>query len=200
MFTNKSNEENFINLNNGSVVLESLESQEKGFQEQFSTMVQDNTFGGVDITDSNIKNNSRFIIDLGDVKKASEKELIDNAILESKEKLDRDKLIEIMELPGNIRSLPKKEQNEIILKTIIKTNEVLKNIQCDNSEYELSSRQKVTKNNTLNNIKTGEFLEAYYEITDFINNYGDNHNGKVFKTEKQEIYNLIMILYNKIKE
>ena len=104
-----------------------------------------------------------------------------------------------MELPGNIRSLPKEEQNEVILKTIIKTNEILKNIQCDNSEYELSSRQKATKNNTLNNIKAGEFLEAYYEITDFIDNYGDNHNGKVFETEKQEIYNLIMILYNKIK-
>lgn len=62
----KTNEENFINLNNASIVLESLESQEKGFQERFLTMVQGNTFGGVDITDSNIKNNSRFIIDLWD--------------------------------------------------------------------------------------------------------------------------------------
>lgn len=62
----KTNEENFINLNNANIVLESLESQEKGLQEQFLTMVQGNTFGGVDITDSNIKNNSRFIIDLWD--------------------------------------------------------------------------------------------------------------------------------------
>ena len=117
---------------------------------------------------------------------------------EDKNLTDRDKLIKSMQLPSNIRSLSKEEQNEVIIKTIIKINEILKNIQCDNSEYELSNRQKATKNNTLNNIKAGEFLEAYYEITDFADNYGNN-NGKVFETEKQEIYNLIMILYNKIK-
>ena len=118
---------------------------------------------------------------------------------EDKNLTDRDKLIKSMQLPSNIRSLSKEEQNEVIIKTIIKINEILKNIQCDNSEYELSNRQKATKNNTLNNIKAGEFLEAYYEITDLVDNYGDNHNGKVFETEKQEIYNLIMIIYNEIK-
>lgn len=112
---------------------------------------------------------------------------------------DRDHLIKAMELPNNIRSLSEEEQNKIIIKTIININEILKNIQCHNSEYELSKRQQATKNNTLNHIKVGEFLEAYYEITDFVDNYGNNHNGKVFETEKQEIYNLIMILYNKIK-
>ena len=113
---------------------------------------------------------------------------------------DRDKLINSMQLPNNIRLLSKEEQNEVIIKTIIKANGALKNIQCDNSEYELSNRQKATKNNTLNNIKVGEFLEAYYEITDFVDNYGDNHNGKVFETEKQEIFNLIKMLYNHIKK
>lgn len=124
-----------------------------------------------------------------------------NTMRKSEESLtDRDKLINSMQLPSNIRSLSKEEQNEVIIKTIIKANGVLKNIQCDNSEYELSNRQKATKNNTLNNIKVGEFLEAYYEITDFVDNYGDNHNGKVFETEKQEIYNLIKMLYNHIKK
>lgn len=118
---------------------------------------------------------------------------------EDKNLTDRDKLINLIQLPSNIRSLSKEEQNEEILKNITKVNEILKNIQCDNSKYELSKRQKATKNNTLNNIKVGEFLEAYYEIIDFVDSYGNNHNGKVFETEKQEIYNLIMVLYNKIK-
>lgn len=58
--------EKIINLNNANTVLERLQSKEKGFQERFLTMVQGNTFGGVDITDSNIRNNSQFIIDLWD--------------------------------------------------------------------------------------------------------------------------------------
>lgn len=212
-FTNESNEENLINLENKNLQEIELSQWDRYFYKNcviFFECEREVEILSAHI-DANIEIKNRVIYagyaDDGEdivrqnVKKALEKakELIDNAILESKEKLDRDKLIEIMELPGNIRSLPKEEQNEVILKTIIKTNEILKNIQCDNSEYELSSRQKATKNNTLNNIKAGEFLEAYYEITDFINNYGDNHNGKVFETEKQEIYNLIMILYNKIK-
>ncbi len=89
---------------------------------------------------------------------------------------------------------------EIICETIIKVSKVLKEIQCDSSEYKLSERQQRTRNNAINNIKAKDFLEAYYEITDFVDDYGDRHNGKIFEIEKQEINNLISIIYNNIKQ
>lgn len=113
---------------------------------------------------------------------------------------DRDKLIKIMELPNNIRELSEKEINEIICETIIKVSRLLKTIKSDNSEYQLSRRQQVTKSNAINNIKSKDFLGAYYEIVDFVDDYGDRHNGKVFEMEKKEINNLISIIYNNIKQ
>lgn len=113
---------------------------------------------------------------------------------------NRDILIKSMQLPNNIRSLSEEERNKIISETIIKVSKILKEIQCDSSEYKLSERQQRTKNNAINNIKSKEFLEAYYEITDFVDDYGDRHNGKIFVAEKQEINNLISIIYNNIKQ
>lgn len=113
---------------------------------------------------------------------------------------DRDKIIRTMALPSNIRELSEKEKNEIICETIIKLSKVLKKIQCDSSEYQLSQRQQKTKSNAINNIKSKDFLGAYYEIVDFVDDYGDRHNGKVFEMEKKEINNLISIIYNNIKQ
>lgn len=113
---------------------------------------------------------------------------------------DRDNLIKTMALPKNIRSLSEEERNEIICETIIKVSRLLKAIKCDSSEYQLSRRQQATKNNAINKIKAKEFLEAYYEIEDFVDDYGDKHNGKVFEIEKQEINTLMPIIYNDIKQ
>lgn len=135
-----------------------------------------------------------------ELKRANPK-YIDNAEDEKKQTLsDRDELINSMKLMNNIRSLSEKERNEIIYENIIKVSKVLKEIKCDSSEYKLSQRQQATKNNAINKIKAKDFLEAYYEITDFIDDYGDRHNGKVFEIEKQEINNLISIIYNNIKQ
>lgn len=120
---------------------------------------------------------------------------IDEAIL-----IDRDNLIKTMTLPKNIRSLSEEERNEIICETIIKVSRLLKAIKCDSSEYKLSQRQQATKNNAINKIKAKDFLEAYYEIVDFVDDYGDRHNGKVFEIEKQEINTLMAIIYNDIKQ
>ncbi len=114
--------------------------------------------------------------------------------------IDRDNLIKTMELPNNIRKLSEKERNEIICENIIKVSKVLKEIKCDSSEYKLSQRQQATKNNAINKIKAKDFLEAYYEIADFVDDYGDKHNGKVFEIEKQEINTLMAIIYNDIKQ
>lgn len=51
-------------FNNARAVLDDLQSEREDCQEQFLTMVQGNAFSGVTITDSNIGNNSRFIVDL----------------------------------------------------------------------------------------------------------------------------------------
>lgn len=109
--------------------------------------------------------------------------------------MDRAKLIKTMQLPSNIRKLSQEEQNEIIRKTIMNVNEMLKNIYCDSFDYELSRRQKITRDNAIKNINQKEFLEAYYEIIDFADDYGDKHNGKIFEIEKQEILHLINNLY-----
>ena len=108
---------------------------------------------------------------------------------------DRAKLIKAMQLPNDIRKLSQEDQNEIIRKTIMNVNEMLKNIYCDNFDYELTGRQKTTRDNAIKNINQKEFLEAYYEIIDFVDDYGDKHNGKVVEIEKQEILNLINNLY-----
>ena len=113
---------------------------------------------------------------------------------------DRGKLISTMELPNNIRRVSEKERNEVICENIIKVSKVLKKIKCDSSEYKLSQRQQATKNNAINKIKAKDFLEAYYEIVDFVDDYGDRHNRKIFEMEKKEVNNLISIIYNNIKQ
>ncbi|MBQ9658785.1 MAG: hypothetical protein IJV31_08485 [Clostridia bacterium] len=126
---------------------------------------------------------------------------IENSENEKQEDVtDRDELIKIMELPSNIRKLSEEEKNKIICETIISVSKLLKEVKCDSSEYQLSQRQQKTKDNAINNIKTKNFLEAYYEITDFVDDYGDRHNGKIFETEKQEINTLLAIIYNNMQQ
>ena len=56
--------ENVIELNNAKAVLDSVTSNQDSIPVCFLTLVQGNKFGGINITDSNIENNSRFIVDL----------------------------------------------------------------------------------------------------------------------------------------
>ncbi len=60
------NSENVIELNNAKTVLDNVKSNQDSIPVRFLTLVQGNKFGGVDISDSNIENNSRFIVDLWD--------------------------------------------------------------------------------------------------------------------------------------
>lgn len=58
---------NSIELNNANSLVNKFKSQEKtGYTEEFLTMLQGNTNRDVNITDSNIKNNSKFITNLWD--------------------------------------------------------------------------------------------------------------------------------------
>lgn len=56
--------ENQIVFNNGKAVVDKFISQETDYEDTFLTMVQGNSFGGVEISDDNILNNSEFIVNL----------------------------------------------------------------------------------------------------------------------------------------
>lgn len=58
--------ESHIFLNNADEILKKLNSQKSDYEENFFTMVQGNSFCGVDISESSIHDNSHFIVGLWD--------------------------------------------------------------------------------------------------------------------------------------
>lgn len=65
------------------------------------------------------------------------------------EKNNRKKLINILQLPENIRELSEEKVNEIIKKQKIKVEELLKNMANEESEYKLSEKQEDAKKQRL---------------------------------------------------
>ncbi len=114
--------------------------------------------------------------------------------------MDRERLINAFKLPNDIRKASKEEQIKMLCNAIAGISNELKNVKTDSASYELSFRQNTTRNNVLNEIRNARFLDAYYEIIDFLDDYGDGHKGKVFEIEKREIENLLTILLNSIKQ
>lgn len=108
--------------------------------------------------------------------------------------LFRKELIKILQLPENIRKLPEEEVNEMIKKQKKKVEEILENMETEKTEYELSERQKKTKEMAINQIAQSNYLEAYFGILDLVDDYGETHEGKVFEIEKTEICNLLKML------
>ena len=104
-----------------------------------------------------------------------------------------------MQLPQYIGQLQQEEVNNVITQTLKKINMVLKNIDVEQSNYILTNRQEKTKENAISKMKNENYLNSYYEIMDFVENYGDSHNGIVYEVERQEIKRLIILLYQKLK-
>lgn len=113
---------------------------------------------------------------------------------------NREKLLKTMKIQDNIRQLSQEDINKILKKTMFNVNNVIHNIQLEQSAYSFSGRQIATRNNAINNIKSKHFLDAYYEIMDFAEDYGDKHNGLVYEKEKQEIISLMQMLEKSMKE
>lgn len=113
---------------------------------------------------------------------------------------NREKLLKTMKIQDNIRQLSQEDINKILKKTMLNVNNVIHNIQLEQSAYSFSDRQMTTRNNAINNIKSKQFLDAYYEIIDFIEDYGDKHNGIVYEKERQEIVSLMQMLEKSMKE
>ena len=63
---NITKESKTISLNNAQKVLEVFSSGDVSAYEDFLTMLHGNSFNGVNITEANINNNSRFVVDLWD--------------------------------------------------------------------------------------------------------------------------------------
>lgn len=66
MKKNEINTESHIVFNNADAVIDKLKFQGTDYEESFLTMVQGNSYGGVEISESNIHNNSHFIVELWD--------------------------------------------------------------------------------------------------------------------------------------
>ena len=111
---------------------------------------------------------------------------------------NREKLYNSMQLPQNIGQLQQEEINNVITQTLKKINMVLNNIDVEQSNYILTRRQERTKENAISRMGNEDYLNSYYEIMGFVENYGDSHNGKVYEVEKQEIKRLIILLYQKL--
>lgn len=113
---------------------------------------------------------------------------------------NREKLLKLMQLQDNIRQLSQQSTNKVLMEKIININDVICDIQVEQSEYHFSNRQMATIDNTINSIKSKQFLDAYYEIVDFIEDYGNKHNGIVYEAERKEILYLIQILEKNMRE
>ncbi len=104
----------------------------------------------------------------------------------------------------NLRKKDKMEQNQIVYKTVsniinyINENEILKKF--EDIDYENSSRQEAVKKNAMLEIEKNNYVNAYYEIWDYIEDYGDVHQGKIYKAEAKTIKELYMILKKKMEE
>ena len=109
---------------------------------------------------------------------------------------NREKLIKSFQLPQNVRQLNSEDIIKVLKKSILNVNNVIHNISVETENYMLSNRQIATKNNALSNIKSNKFIDAYYEIEDFVDDYGNKHEGKVYEKEKNEIISLLQLLEN----
>ena len=64
-------------------------------------------------------------------------------------------------------------------------------------EYELSSRQKEVERLAL--IEDNGVVDTYWEIYDFIDDYGDSKNGRVYIEEVEELEKMLNNLEQKCK-
>ena len=103
------------------------------------------------------------------------------------EKTDRELLKNTLELKIQIRKMPLEEQKKIILNKISEIRECLQKISLAFEKYELSSRQKEVESLAL--IEDKDIADTYWEIYDFIDDYGDAKNGRVHIEKLEKMLN-----------
>ena len=80
---------------------------------------------------------------------------------------------------------------------ISEIRECLQKISLAFEEYELSSRQKEVERLAL--IEDNGVVDTYWEIYDFIDDYGDSKNGRVYIEEVEELEKMLNNLEQKCK-
>ena len=113
------------------------------------------------------------------------------------EKTDRDLLKDALELKVQIRNLSSEEQKEILLNKISEIRECLQKISLAFEPYELSSRQKEVERLAL--IGDTSIVDTYWEIYDFIDDYGATKKGRVYIDEVEQLRKLLDNLEQKCK-
>ena len=114
----------------------------------------------------------------------------------------REKIIERMRLPEEIRNLSIDEQKKTMIKFINKIFEsrILEDEQYiqDIPDYKYSQRQNIVLENFKNNLDKGLIVDAYNELRDFVHNYGDTRHKKILLVEANEVIQDLQLLCDKI--
>ncbi len=113
------------------------------------------------------------------------------------EKTDRELLKDALELKAQIRKMPIEEQKKMLLNKISEIRECIKKISLAFEKYELSSRQKEVERLAL--IEDKDLTDTYWEIYDFIDDYGDSKNGRVHIEEVEKLEKMLNNLEQKCK-
>lgn len=124
-------------------------------------------------------------------------------LLNKKEKNNKKKeILEKMKLPEGIRKLKSEEQNTLVINHIneIFASKILENEEYiqDIDSYQYSRRQNAVLENFKCELEKNSMIDAYWEIWDFIDNYGDTTYKKLLTIEAKEVIKDLQLIYNKI--
>ena len=110
---------------------------------------------------------------------------------------DRDTLLQKMNSKDDIRKMSIDTQKIIIKDKIIQIRMFLESCNINTESYQLSKRQERTKELALSD--DNNLVNSYWEIYDFIDDYGDRKKGKIYSVEKDEIYKMLEKLEEKAR-
>lgn len=118
------------------------------------------------------------------------------------DKSNREILLEFLKLPDDIREYDINKQYtilhdkiEVLEKSIFLDDSII-----EHNDYTPSNRQDATWQNTLRNFQAKDYLNAYFEIIDYIDDYGNRENRNLFESEMNNIKSVLRGINKKIKE
>ena len=116
----------------------------------------------------------------------------------------REKLLTLMNISSNLKDLPKDESNIVLLNKIKQIVNFLCDIQVEQNlktDYiDFSENQYNSSSLAYKNITNSDFINAYYEICNFVIDDGNMHDNNIFTLEKRELLGLLGYLYKSIEE
>ena len=117
-------------------------------------------------------------------------------------KSNRKMLLEFLELPEDIRKFDTNKQYSILHEKIeaLEKSFFIDDSIIKYSDYVPSKRQDATWQNVLRNILAKDYLNAYFEIIDYIDDNGNRENHNIFEDEMNNIKSILRGINKKIKE